>query len=269
MKQKGSFLLLFLLCVMAMQAQTNSTQYIEEEIIVFEKKQNYIAIGVEIGFDFLGGSFKNEKWPIRQDVSYYESYGGSYVHTEENSFYVGIKPEFIFQNGAYSIATGVRYRSMEVNLWKNGYNSNYFYLRYGNNSVNTKYARVNNVTESYDFIGIPLELKWAPLRFSGFSIYLKAGCDVYFKINSKIEVDFVNESMKREQKDILDYIGIDTNDFYSRIYGGLGISYTALNRMGVSLDVLLPVNLTNNNFTLIAPDAYSSIQLSFQVPLTK
>ena len=266
MKLKSTVLLTTLLF---MGHTLTAQDYQEKEISLNNSKVSWIDLSIEMGFNDTYGDFLHEKWPVRRDVSY--SYYGSstLLHSTVETFYFGIKPEFAFEKGKYSLATGLRYRAMEGQVYNTSYNSSYFYLRYDNAGTDTKYARIKGMNESYHLLGVPVEFKWTPIHFWRIGLYLKAGCEFSFKLSSKVEIDFVNESMKDYEQEILDFVGTKTNSFYSLAYGGFGAIYATPKGLGMALDVLLPVVLTNNNLALMSHGSGNTVQLSFQIPLTK
>ena len=124
-KFKNIFLVALLFSATLAQAQhlTGRAGVDNSEII---KKTNRFAISVEFGSDFMTGSFLSDKWDIRQSVGHFGwSYGGS-LFADANSFYFGVKPEFIFCNERLSVASGLRYRSMNNMLIHSGFSDRFF-----------------------------------------------------------------------------------------------------------------------------------------------
>jgi len=259
-----SIILLFIFQSLAAQDHRERASFLQNS------KVSWVDLSIEAGFNNIYGNFLHEKWPVRHNVSY--SYYGmsTSLYSEAGAFYFGIKPEFVFEEGRYSFATGLRYRSIECQVRNESYNSNYFYLRYDYAGTDTKYARINGMNESYNLLGIPLEFKWIPIHFEQIiCLYMKVGCEFSIKLSSNVEIDFVNESMKEHEQEILDFVGTKTNSFYSLAYGGLGASYTTPKGLGIALDVLFPIALTNNNLALMSYGNGNTIQFSLQIPLIK
>ena len=262
MKLRNLFLIIVLLTTTLVQAQQNDT----------ERRLNRWLLGFEVGTEVvIEPNFRSDKWSVRQGL------GSSYFHrssvyiSRASGFSFGIIPEFVFGNGRFSAASGLRYLSMRCTLDNNS-RFGFFFLRYSENSTDTRYARVRSISENSDFIGIPLELRWhlAHSANSQANFHLMIGTDAYFRFNSNIDIDFVNDFMQNEQQTILDYVGIDTNDFLSRFSFGFGGSYTFANRTAITMDMLFPFYLTENNFALItSPISNFAIQFSFQIPLSR
>jgi len=271
MKLKNIFLVVLLFSAALAQAQLVGRTGLGVDNSEIVKNPNRFAINVEFGSDLMTGSFLSDKWDVRQSVGHFGwSYGGS-LFADANSFYFGVNPEFIFCNERLSVASGLRYRSMSNMLRHSGFRTDFFYLRYGDNSASTTYARVRSISENYQFLGIPLELKWIPFRFPNpnFTVHLIAGTDVYFRLSSDVEIDFVNDFMKAEQASIFNSVGIETNNFFARAYFGFGASYSFENGMRLSADLLFPTILTKNNSALMQLENHVALQFSLQFPLSK
>ena len=263
MKLRNLFLTAVLLSATLLQAQQN-----DERV----STPNHWMLGIEMGTEGIFGSFRDDKWSVRQSFGSFGNFDSrnSSVFANAGSFYFGVKPEFVFGNGRLSVASGLRYLSVNCTLDNNS-RFGFFFLRYGEVGTDTRYARVRSISENYHFIGIPLELRWRPIRFPNpqFNFHLMVGADAYFKLGSNIEIDFVNDFMQNEKQTILDYVGVETNNFLSRAHFGFGASYTFENRMAITVDVLFPFFLTENNFALIgSPINSSAVQFSFQIPLS-
>ena len=259
MKLRNLFLVAVFLATTLAQAQQNDA----------EREPNRWMLGFEVGTEGIHGSFRSDKWSIRQ--GFVGQLHGDFITTLAQNFYFGVKPEFIFADGQLSVASGLRFLSMNCTLDNNS-RFGFFFLRYSEDGVATRYARVRSIHEHHHFIGVPLEVRWRPFRFSNpqFNLHLTVGADAYLKLASDIEIDFVNEFMQDSQQTILDYVGAETNNFLSRAFFGFGASYSFRNRTALTMDVLFPFFLTENSFTLInTPQNNAAFQLSFQIPLSR
>ena len=233
-----------------------------------EREPNRWMLGFEAGTEGIEGTFRSDKWSIRQ--GFVGQLHGDFITTLAQNFYFGVKPEFIFADGRLSVTAGLRYLSMSCTLDNNS-RFGFFFLRYSEDGTTTRYARVRSMFEHHHFIGVPLEARWRPFRFPNpqFNLHLTVGADAYLKLASDIEIDFVNEFMQDSQQTILNYVGAETNNFLSRAFFGFGASYSFRNRKALTMDILFPFFLTENNFTLITPQNNVAFQLSFQIPLSR
>ena len=262
MKLRNLFLTIVLLAATVAQAQQNNERV---------EKPNRWLLGIEIGTEAIHGAFRDDKWSVRQGLGSFDSHN-SLVYTRASAFSFGIKPTFVFDNGRFSVSSGLRYLSMGCDL-NNNSRFGFFFLRYSEHETDTRYARVRGISENYHFIGIPLELRWRPIRFPNprFNAHLIVGADVHFKLGSNVEIDFVNDFMKNEERAILNYIGVETGNFLARTYFGFGASYTFENRMAITVDApLFLFPLTENNFALItSPINNTGVRFAFQIPLSR
>jgi len=65
----------------------------------------------------------------------------------------------------------------------------YFFLRYNSENTNTEYARVKNINETSNYLGLPFELKISPFSIRNISFYFKVGTEFSFKLNTKSSID--------------------------------------------------------------------------------
>ena len=230
------------------------------------EQNNPFLIHVDFGSCFFNGDLK-DKWSIRQDIEPYgyTSYNNSVNHST-SSFYFSIKPEYRFFNGKAGVMAGIRYTRFSSDLEKD----KYFHLRYKKEGLNTEFARVRSINEKYDYIGIPVEIQYLPLQYQYVGFYIKIGTDMNFRIKSDIDMVFVNESMEKHQQEIFDRTGVDTNSFYSTLYGSLGAKIGKTDGVNFHFDVFLPsFVLTSNNLSLTSLGVFSGVQCSLVIPFKK
>ena len=230
------------------------------------ERNNRFLINVDFGSCFFGGELK-DKWSIRQDVESYEySADGRSVNHTTSSFCFSVKPEYRFFNDRASVLTGIRYTRFGSDLEKD----KYFHLRYKKEGTNTEFARVRSINEKYDYIGIPVEVQYIPIQFRHVGFYVKIGTDVNFRIQSDIDMSFVNKSMEEHQQEIFDIMDVNTNSFYSTLYASLGIKLGKVDGINFHFDIFLPsFVLTSNNSALASPGNFSGVQFSLVIPFKK
>lgn len=235
-----------------------------------KESSGYFMIGLEAGINSISGEL-NEKWPVRQDVGKYNPhYGSNNISTLTNGFFFGIKPEYVFCNEKFGVTSGIRYTRLNSTLSKESSQKDYFYMRYGGDETSTNFARIREIKEVQDYIGIPLEFRWTPIRFSIVGFYIKIGTDINFKVNSNMNIDFVEESMAEKKQEILDYVDIEDNNIYSTLYGILGLRLDIRPNIRLNIEALLPsLYLTKNNFAFFEPDNQSGARISLQIPINK
>ncbi len=259
MKQKNAILLVvFCLTVLTLHSQ---------------EKRGF-SLGFEVGSEYVTGDL-NPNWNVRQDVGYngYD-YGstngtGSSVNSEMSMGFIAIKPEFSFLNNMFSIASGLRYTRMNSVIDHSSSNeSGYFFLRDNGTSSISEYYKAKKINEDIDYLGIPLEVTFLPLKYEYFDFYLRVGAEINARFNTSRNIQFVNPDMKSYEAGIVRNVGITSNPFYSSVYSSIGIRFGKGKATKYNFEVLLPSNfLTKNNSSIIIPRYYSGVKLSIQFPL--
>ena len=227
---------------------------------------NRLLMNIDFGECFFTGELKN-KWSIRQDLEPYRYLSDNHtINHSTSSFYFSIKPEFRFFNNKASVIAGIRYTRFNSDLEKD----KYFHLRYKKEGTNTEFARVRSIKETYDYIGIPVEIQYIPIQFRKIGFYVKIGTDFNFRIHSDMDMVFVNESMKQYQQEIFERIGVSTNSFYSTLYSSIGVKLGKAEGVNFHFEVLLPsFVLSSNNSSLNSPDNFGGVQCSLVIPFKK
>ena len=230
------------------------------------ERNNRLLMNIDFGGYFFMGELK-DKWSIRQDVEPYSYPSDNHnINHSTSSFYFSIKPEFRFFNNKASVIAGIRYTRFNSDLEKD----KYFHLRYKKEGTNTEFARVRSINETYDYIGIPVEIQYIPIQFRSVGFYVKIGSEFNFRVHSDMDMVFVNESMKQHQQEIFDRIGVNTNSFYSTLYSSTGVKFGKAEGVNFHIGVILPsFILSSNNSSLISHDNFGGVQCSLVIPFKK
>ncbi|MDO9633512.1 MAG: hypothetical protein Q7J05_00520 [Paludibacter sp.] len=211
----------------------------------------------------------NENWPIRQDVGYYYNNGfNTSVDILARLNYFGISPEFFFLNKKLSVSTGLRLTSLYSDIVKTDYDKGgYFFLRVKSEGLNTDYARVKAIREKTNYLGVPLEIKYIPLKFNVISFYVKLSAELAYKINSSTDIEFKLSEMESYQNSVLTDLNIEVNPLYASIYSSVGATIKLNKNLFCSLDVFFPsFYMTENNSSLVNMTNISGAQISVTVP---
>lgn len=212
----------------------------------------------------------NKGWDIRQDVGTYDYYNNSYLYSYLNGSRFAVKPEWLFFDGKLAFETGLKYTYLNSELYMNSASNvpGYFFLRFNNSGMETEYAKVFSIDESSHLLSFPLEVKFIPLTFGKFDLYVKTGLEFGLKISSSTNIQFVNETMNPYEQQVLDYVGIKTNNYFSGWNNSVGVTYGSKDKLRYSLEMLLPsFVLSQNNSTLVDTDMYTGFRLSLQLPV--
>ncbi|HYW95116.1 MAG TPA: hypothetical protein VE870_05985 [Bacteroidales bacterium] len=231
-----------------------------------------IFIHIESGLMYPNSKIR-KSIPIRQNVSSYivdqVSYGE--ISSETNGYLFGVRYGYFNDKFRAGISSGLRYTNFNTEIkGYSSYGTDFYYLRYSMVGSDTKFARVRTISETNNFISVPVELRYVPIQFEKIGFYVKAGAEFsYFNIQSKTDIDFREESMEEYQDEILNNITAPTNRFYSTLYGSFGIVYGKEGRPKVMFDFSVPSRfLGKNNFALTKADYFQAFTLSLQIPIS-
>ncbi|MBN2350756.1 MAG: hypothetical protein JXJ22_18100 [Bacteroidales bacterium] len=228
---------------------------------------------VEFGAIYPDGKIR-ESISVRQNISsyYVDQVSNGSISSETYGVVLGLKWEYFNTRLKTGISTGVRYTGFRSEI--TGYSSdraNFFYLRYSMVNTDTKFARVKNISESNNFISIPLELRFIPFKFQNFGLFGKVGIEFSnFNLKKETDINFQEKTMESYQDEILDNIGISSNNFYSTLYGSVGFLLGKENKTNYIFEVFLPsLFLSRNNFALTEVDYYAGFKFSVQFQVKK
>lgn len=230
-------------------------------------------IHIESGFLYPGGTIK-ESIAIRQNISsfYVDQYSRGYIFSETSGFIFGIRWEYFNNKFKTGVSTGLRYSGFKTEIF--GFSSSvsdFFYLRYTIQDSDTKFARVNSITETKSFISLPLELRTMPFEIKKLGFFVRAGVEFsLMNLGKSTSIEFKEKSMNLYHDEILNNIGTNTNKFYSSLYASAGMKFGKAGRPTYIFEVYFPsLILTKNNFVLSEIDYFEGFKLSVQLPVQK
>lgn len=231
------------------------------------------SLHLDAGFLFPAGSIK-ESIAVRQNISYYYANHSSdgYVSAETSVFTTGVKWEFFNSRFSTGFASGLRYTGFNTEI--SGYtarNADFYYLRYSMHESDTKFARVKSITETNNFISVPVEATFIPLKYKELSLFVRAGVEFsLLNIKHATDIDFHNEEMEIQKEVILSVLADTPDKFYSTLYGSLGLMYTQEDKPNFVFEIILPVHFnTKNNFAFTKIDNMAGFKFSVQFPVIK
>lgn len=232
-----------------------------------EPKQMFL--GIEAGMTFMSCEMKNMDY-VRAEMPSYPMYNSvnSISSLMYNSF-VGLKPEFFLKNDKFGLAAGLRYTRTNVSIGKNQYwssTTNFFYLLYRQDGINTEYLKVKEISQASDCIGIPLEIRYFAYKPRLFRLYFKLGAEVNFRLKTKTDVLFYDNSMEPYQNDVAKIVG-KPESFSSSLYGAVGLRIGKGSKPSVSIELCAPVvTLNSESSAMVSPIAGGGFQINVQVP---
>jgi hypothetical protein len=231
------------------------------------QNMNSKFIGVETGMVFLNTKMLAKDYIRKETAPFYneESQAG-YINSSMYIFYGGLKSEFLFFNNKFGIITGLRHTITSSSIGnRNSSNNDFFYLLCNQGETTTEYVKIKKATQISNYIGIPLEAKFYPLIHKKFRLYFKIGADFNYLLQSKINVEYVDNTMKTDKKAVVDKFGLP-NSFYSSIYASIGFRFGKSS--SYSFEFCFPsLILSSGASTLVTPIPIASIQFNYLYPL--
>ena len=225
---------------------------------------------VETGIDFISCE-SPEKDYIRGDIDPY-NYG--YVTDQLRSLlhmeYLGVKLEYRLLNDLLGAAGGLRYTRMISSIGRTAYWSDtpdFFYVLYKQDGLTTEYAKVREIVQKTDYLGIPLELRIYPNKDWAINVYYKLGATFNVRIRNKKEVVFYSDAMK-PYSDEISRVTEDPGTFHASLYLGAGLKIGKLAKPGANFEISFPIGiLPSGEPGFVTPQAGGGCQLMVRIPL--
>ena len=178
-----------------------------------------LKLGIEFGVNV--GSYKPQKID-RVRESYLSPYNAILSTT-----YFGIKQEFFLMNNRLGIATGLRFSQVSSTFSPRSQGlfsrREPFLWKIKEEDLITEYVRLYTKTHTVNKLGIPLEIRIFPnSKELPFQHYFITGLSFNYRVFSKYDIDFVDETMKILYEDLLHSQIPESNKFSSFFYGGIG-----------------------------------------------
>jgi hypothetical protein len=230
-------------------------------------------IYLESGFIYPEGSIK-ENIAIRQNINSFYVNQGSYGHiySESSGFTAGLRWEYFNTKFKTGVSSGLRYTGYNTGITGfSSWNARFFYLRYSIFDNNTKFARVTSINESLHFISVPVELRFVPLEYSKFGLFIKVGGEFSYKrLSESTSIDFFENHMKVHHDTILNSLGLSTGKHYSTLYSSAGLKLGKHGHPNFLIEVFMPSYfLTRNNFNLTESNYFEGVKFSLQIPVNR
>ena len=232
-------------------------------------KQKYL--GIEAGIDFLTGDLPIKDF-IRGDVPSYYNTGEATKNLSILFFkdYFGIKTEIMNLSDKLGLSGGLRFINMNASIGKNRYGtatSDFFYLLYNQSGNNTDYLKIKDITQTSNYLGIPVELRYLFRSTDIGRFYIKTGVEFNYLLQTKTNIGFYNEAMTTFQDDVSKMVG-HPGSFYSFFYGAFGLRYGQPSKPAINLELCLPtVVLSKATSGLVIPQSGGGVQVSIQIPI--
>jgi hypothetical protein len=238
---------------------------------LLSQEEHKRSLIIETGFAFIGCE-PPEKDYIRAvaEPNYYNYYSDN-ISALSTHFFAGVKYEYRIVENSIALCPGLRYSRVESEIGRNGYSQDdeFFYVRYSTSGQSSEFARVRSITQSADFLGIPLEVRFYPQRERRINIFYKMGGSFNVKLHSSNDIDFYNSYMNRYRSEA---IGVVEESFpwYTTLYFGAGIKTFSIRGVGISVECDAPLGLIlPKGEYFVNPVMGGSFQVVCSVPLTR
>jgi hypothetical protein len=223
---------------------------------------------LETGIDFISCDQPDKDY-IRGDIDPY-SYG--YVKDQIRCLmhlkYIGIKFEYRMVNNLIGLSGGLRYSRMISSIGRTSYWSDipdFFYVQFWEDGTTTEYAKVREIIQRSDYLGIPLELRIYPYKDRLINVYYKVGASFNINVSSKSDVGFFNDFMESYQNDVVKVIeGASPN--YATYHLGIGLKVGKLAKPGFVLETSIPVGMIIPDNSFVTPQSGGGFQFMVRIP---
>jgi len=226
-------------------------------------------LGIEAGMTMISCEMSDMDYVRAEMPSYPMDYSSNSITSLMYNSFVGIKTEIFLSNDKFGFAGGVRYTRTNASIGKNKYwanSTNFFYLLHRQDGINTEYLKVKEIRQASDCIGIPLEIRFFPYKPRLFRLYFKLGAEINFRLQTKTDVVFYDNSMEPFQKDVTEIVG-QPESFSSSIYGAVGLRIGRNSKPSGSIEICVPaVFLTSETSAMVNPIVGGGFQINVQIP---
>src|SRR6218665_2846129 len=170
--------------------------------LLAEAQNNKFTIGVHASINGLFTRVPDYTFIRGETVSYQSEGALTNLSGTASSWYAGAALEARSRNEKFNISAGVRYKGIRSALRKDFWNTGagYFYIMNSESGTTTEYLRVKNVSQYAHDIAVPIDVRFFPFGRHRFTIYFKVGIATDFRLDTKTEVEFVNNDMNSQEE---------------------------------------------------------------------
>jgi len=232
-----------------------------------EEKQKFLSL--EAGIDGIGCDAPDKAYIRAVSDQNYDYYSDQIKSLMEIN-YIGLKFEYRVFKNLFGLSAGLRYSSLFTSIGRDSYMSSgpdYFYVNYNQSDLITEYAKVCEINQKGDYLGIPLEVRLYPRKEHKIKLYYKAGVSFNLKIHSNSDISFFDKSMEQYQADVMKVVE-NASPNYTTFHIGLGLKIGKTNKPGISVETYTPIGVRfPKGSYFVNPLAGSGLQLLLSVPL--
>ena len=232
-----------------------------------EEKRKFLSL--EAGVDGIGCAAPDKEYIRAVSDQNYDYYSDQIKSLMEIN-YIGLKFEYRVRKNLIGLSAGLRYSSLFTSIGRDSYmssGSDYFYVNYNQTEMITEYAKVCEINQKGDYLGIPLEVRLYPRKEHKLKFYYKAGVSFNLKVHSNSDIVFFDKSMEQYKADVIKVVE-NASPNYTTFYIGLGLKIGKPNKPGISVETYTPIGVRfPKGSYFVNPLAGSGLQLLLSVPL--
>lgn len=231
-------------------------------------QKNNLSIELETGGTLFYAQTTDKSY-FRKDVIYYE--GSDYsqrVVSAYGTYFGGLKLQLQSRNERWKFSSGLRFIQTYGDLAKNS-DPDYFYFLYQQTSSSLEYLRVKEITQTTNYVGLPLEARFFPFhKDNTVRLFFTAGTQIGYKLATKTKIIFADPNMNPLASAVQSKVE-QPDDFSATVYGGAGLELHKPSIPVISVTVIFPSVMLVNHTMPATPLAGAGLQLSIQLPHKK
>jgi hypothetical protein len=236
---------------------------------VWGQKENRQFLIFEAGINEIGCAAPDNEY-IRavndQNSDYYSDQIKSFMTIGD----ITLRFEYRVIHNLLGISAGLQYSTMITSIGRDSYMSSgpdYFYVKYDQYDLTTEYAKVCEISQKGNYVGIPLEIRLYPQKVHKIKLYFKTGLSFNLKVHSESDISFFSESMEQYKAEVMKVIE-NPSPSYTTFHIGLGLKIGKSDKPGIAIETYTPLGVRfPKGSYLVDPLAGSGIQLLFSVPI--
>jgi len=190
-----------------------------------------------------------------------------------NGVSVGLQCMLYNSNLRMGVSSGLRYNDYLAEVYGSvSVYSDYFYLRYSELDQETKFARVEVITEKKEYFSIPIEFTYNVYNYKRLGLWTSLGGEVgLLCVSHETDIEFVESKMNSYKSIVLESFGSPDEKALSNIYLTLGGSYSFKNGAFFRIDAIVFSDYicSGQPFVIYESDFFNGFMMSLQFPIKK
>lgn len=238
----------------------------------FPVKSHLIRIVPHAGMFFPTSEIRDH-FAVRQDINafYDNDQSDGMLRAFTFGSAAGLNIEFSFPKIGIGLSTGLKYSMIQTKISGSVNNfSDFLYLRYGDSSTETRFARIRSLNEKSSLLIVPIEVRYNLVQQKYFSLFARLGAEIGMsRLTHETSIDFHNPEMAQYEEEVIQAVEKPTDDFFSAAYVSFGAEFTKKGNTGYIFELTVPGTLlSKNNFNLVKTGLVPGFRFAVCIPLT-